>query len=228
MMGNFDNESKQKTMESNKNLKRAKGGGRKLILGNQEDIIYDEIVEMRINKLKVTRCYVMCRARQLAQENNIEDFKASAIWLQGFFKRYHLSLRRTTNLTTLTNEQLVQRAVDYMTYLRSVIPYIDLSQTVLMDETAVYFEDDRTQTIEIQGRRHVVLKSTGFASMRITVVAAVKANGTKVPPLIIHKGSDTIEPIVCHSGPILTTTQSKAWVNQELLMKWIDYIFKNK
>ena len=29
-----------------------------------------------------------------------------------------------------------------------------------MDETAVYFEDNRTQTVDLVGRKHVVMKST--------------------------------------------------------------------
>jgi len=50
-------------------------------------------------------------------------------------------------------------------------------QTILMDETEVCFKNARTQTVVIAGCQHVGIKSTGFASMRITVVAAVWANG---------------------------------------------------
>ena len=35
--------------------KRAKGGGRKPLLSNLEDIIYNEVLEMRIKKIKVKR-----------------------------------------------------------------------------------------------------------------------------------------------------------------------------
>ena len=55
-----------------------------------------------------------------------------------------------------------------------------------MDETAVYMEDARTQTVDIRGRKHVVIKTTGFASMRLTVVAFVWTDGTKLAPLVIH------------------------------------------
>ena len=37
-----------------------------------------------------------------------------------------------------------------------------------MDETAIYFEDYRMQTFYFEGKRHVIMKSTGFSSMRIT------------------------------------------------------------
>jgi hypothetical protein len=48
--------------------------------------------------------------------------------------RNKISLRRITNLTTLTDDQLLLRAVEYMNYLRRRIPHISWSNTVLMDK----------------------------------------------------------------------------------------------
>ncbi|KAE9045138.1 hypothetical protein PR003_g5258 [Phytophthora rubi] len=62
---------------------------------------------------------------------------------------------------------------------------MDLNRTILMGETAVYFEDARNQTV---GSRHVVVRSTGFSFMRISEVLAVSATGRKLPPLFIWKG----------------------------------------
>jgi hypothetical protein len=146
--------------------KRISGGGRKPALGELETMLSDEILELRLMKLKVTRKFISDRAQSLAEEYGIE-LRATGHWITGFMKRQGFSLRRTTNLTTLTNDQLIQRAIEYMKYLQSRIASIDLSKTILMDETAVYFEDVRTQTVDIKGRKHVVMKSTGFASMRI-------------------------------------------------------------
>ena len=54
-----------------------------------------------------------------------------------------------------------------------------------MDETEVFFEDPRRGTVDFTGARHVVLRLTGFASMRITVALTVTATGTNLPPLLI-------------------------------------------
>ena len=93
-----------------------------------------------------------------------------------------------------------------------------------MDEAAVYFEDARTESVDIRGRKHVVIKSTGLASMRITALVSVWANGAKAPPLIIHKGKDG-QVIERASGPLLFKRQEKAWVNERLIIKWIDSMF---
>jgi nitrate reductase cytochrome c-type subunit len=124
-----------------------------------------------------------------------------------------------TNLTTLTDERLIQQAVDYMKYLGMQHPFLNLSKTLCMYETAVYFEDARTQTVDLQGRQHVVIKSTGFASMRVTVIAAVWADGRKAPPMIIHKGSNTNN--ITRQNGILTCHQTKAWVNADLLIRLV-------
>lgn len=99
--------------------KRSTGGGRKPKLEDMEDILADEIVNLRLQKLKVTRTFVRERAKQMAEEAGLdENFKASGNWVSSYLKRNGFSLRRTTNLTTLTDDQLIQRAVDYMKYLQ--------------------------------------------------------------------------------------------------------------
>jgi hypothetical protein len=203
--------------------KRLPGGGRKPLLADLEEILADEVIELRILKVKVTRTFIADRARQLAEEHELE-LNGSATWVTNFLKRNGFSLRRMTNLTTLTDDQLIQRAVDYMKYLQNRYAHLNLHKTLLMDETAVYFEDARTQTVDIRGRRHVVLKSTGFASMRVTVIASVWADGRKAPPMVIHKAKTTLD-IKRVSGPLLVATQPKGWVNSELLIKWIDCLF---
>ena len=60
--------------------------------------------------------------------------------------------------------------------------------------------------------------------MCITAYVGVWASGTRSVPLIIHKGKNGGE-INRKTGPLLTTTQPKAWVNSELLVNWIDALF---
>ena len=159
----------------------------------------------------------------MAQENGVEQVAYDS-WTTDFLNRHGFTLRKATNLTTLTDSQLAQRAVDYISYLQSRLNALSLQKTLLMDETAIYFEDPRTHIVDTRGARHVVLKSTGFASMRITAAVSVWANGRKASPLVIHKGKDN-GTIFRQNGSILYTTQLKAWVNSDLIIAWIDALF---
>ena len=121
-------------------------------------------------------------------------------------------------MTTLTNEQLIQRGVDYMTFLQSKIPIIRLNNMLLMDKTAIFFQDTWTQTIDFEGWRPVIMKSTGFLSMRITACMSLWADGCKAPC------KDNFS--VCQkAGPLLACTQTNAWVNSNLIVKWINAVF---
>ena len=53
----------------------------------------------------------------LGVENNI-DIKATGPWISSFMVRNGLSLRRTTNFTTLTDDMLIDRAYIYINYLQ--------------------------------------------------------------------------------------------------------------
>ena len=207
--------------------KRLKGAGRKPVLGDLEDSLLDAIIERRINKEKVTREWIAVEGLHLfatIDDGPVRRFDASPQWVSSFMRRNDLSLRRRTNLTTLSDAQLVERAVSYMRYLKEHKPDFNLAHTVLMDETAVYFEDAREQTVEVRGARHVVVKSTGFASMRVTAILAVTAEGVKLPPVVVWKhgkGSRKLERM--HGCYV--AFQPKAWVDSELLCNWIDSIF---
>ena len=139
--------NKDKIMDMTKNKKRCKGAGRPTILQGLEDILFDQIVEMRLRKMKVMRTLVRGLAAKLADEKGVKDFKASS----GFMKWYKLSLCRMTNLTTPTDEKLIERSVSYMLFLRRTLETTQLDRTLSMDETAIYFEDCRTQTIDFEG-----------------------------------------------------------------------------
>ncbi|ETN04353.1 hypothetical protein PPTG_23602, partial [Phytophthora nicotianae INRA-310] len=58
----------------------------------------------------------------------------------------NLTLQKRTNVTTLSDEILVERAVSYMQFLTLHKPTMNRERALLMDETAVYFEDARTDT----------------------------------------------------------------------------------
>ncbi|ETP31798.1 hypothetical protein F442_19367, partial [Phytophthora nicotianae P10297] len=78
------------------------------------------------------------------------------------------------------------RAVAYMQFLEEHKPKMNRERIILIDETVVYCEDARAYTVDDVGARHVVVRSTGFASLRITVMA-VTATGKKLPPCLIWK-----------------------------------------
>ncbi len=75
------------------------------------------------------------------------------------------------NLTSLTSQELIKRVSSYMLYLQQARSRgVSLNHTILMDEMAVYLEDPSCIMVYEAGKRHVLLHSTGFVSLRIMVL----------------------------------------------------------
>ena len=58
-----------------------------------------------------------------------------------------------------------------------------------MDETPVWSDMISDTTIDITGSKTVTAKSTGHEKSRVSVCLAAKADGTKLPPMIVFKGA---------------------------------------
>ena len=145
-------------------------------------------------------------AKEVAIMNGVDNFKASDGWLHMLLDQNGYCFWQITNLTSLTLEKLIKRAISYMVYLLNAKnPSLAFNQTILMDETAVYLEDPCQATINVSGKRHVMLKSTGFASMQVTMILAVSGTGRKLPPMIMYKKAGTCTPTVGSTCKMVTT-----------------------
>ncbi|KAE8877605.1 hypothetical protein PF005_g6567 [Phytophthora fragariae] len=107
--------NRKKLLAADPSMRRFSGSGRHPISAAMEDALYDEIVAKRLRKEKATRAW-MHMARVIYASHHDDDavlggFADSPHWITGFMRRYGLSLRRRTNLTILTGETLVERAV---------------------------------------------------------------------------------------------------------------------
>ena len=203
---------------------RIPGGGRRPLLGMLEDIVYDEVMNLRLQNIQVKRSWIHAVAENIARENGYTEFKASPGWVNRSMARRNLSPRRTTNLTRLTDSEVIERAVSYILFLHKALSTEGLRpvDVVIMDETAVFFETVHRSTVNPIGSKHVMMKTTGFASMRVTALLAVRGDASKCKPFIICKG--TKGSIETHSGCWITK-QPSAWVDGEILCQWLDLVF---
>lgn len=77
------------------NKKWVTGAGRKPKLDDLEGIL--AVVNLYLQKLKVTRTFIKEHAKHMAEDTNINDFKGSGHWIILFLGRNGFSLRQTTN-----------------------------------------------------------------------------------------------------------------------------------
>lgn len=201
--------------------KRSCGSGRRAEYPELEDLLYDWVVYRRLMSYVVRRVDIHNMALELFCEFGLppEKFKASTHWVDNFLQRHHLSLRRSTTLFKLVDEEIVKRAICFKSFVdRTDFSQYDLSNMVAMDETAVYMGETSQITIEHTGASSIYVPSTGYESSRVTCILAIRLDGTKVTPFLISKGKkNKIEKI---SGIYVIETV-KAWATQEVIRKWV-------
>lgn len=125
------------------NQLRLKGGGAKPQMDASDHVLVYLILQIRSLKLKVYREWIHVTARHLTHAEAHETFVASDKCLSFFMGRFEIMLRRMTNMTTLSDNELVLRAINYNFYLFTHRPTLHPSRTIFMDDTAVFFEDPR-------------------------------------------------------------------------------------
>ena len=98
-----------------------------------------------------------------------------------------LSLRRRTIQAQKTPEQITDKVILYILYVRQLKQRnnYDLDCIIVLDETAVWHEMISNITVTDKGAKSVVLKTTGHEKSKVTVTLAAKANGDKLKPYIV-------------------------------------------
>ena len=179
-------------------------------------------MDLRAQKIRVTRLKVFKLAMQVAEDNNILGFKSSSKWINGFFRRHRLSLRRQSPLQTISDEQIVGRSVSFMRYLQHMICdkfSFEPSNTIAMDEMAVYFSSSHTTTVDITNRSCIVVKGTGFDSERMTCLP----DGTLLKPVMILKGKE--DGVVVEQNGVVVVKTEKTWITEKACKIWLRRAF---
>ncbi len=86
--------------------------GQNPALDTPEELLADEIIELSLMKVKVERSFTATWGKMIEDDAGLECFKASTHWLFNFMNGFGWC--KINNLTTLTDDQLLQGAVDYM------------------------------------------------------------------------------------------------------------------
>ena len=101
-----------------------------------------------------------------------------------------------------------------------------------MDETPIYFANVMNKTIAPIGERSISIKIHGGEQVRITLMLTICANGNKLPPLIVFKGTKDAKNeeklkryIKSKNKRVLAFCQENSWADKEIFYKWLENIF---
>ena len=138
---------------------RLHGGGRTMKSDLHEELVMKYILEKRLNKERVTRSGIMETGKGLALNLGI-SLECTEGWLNKFFVRNGLVLRKATNKPVHSDEQILCRAKNFLTFVTRLIEEhsLDLHSIVGLDETALFFDHSKNTTVEREGAKDVQVK----------------------------------------------------------------------
>lgn len=192
-----DKERITECAEGDKKRARVDGGGRRPMSRTLEERLLEWIDEMRMNHHCVSRSAVMMKAvdiftdcSDVKGEANQDVFTASRGWLERFFRRNNITIRRRTTIAQKLPAQVIPKLEHFILYVRSLRHRNGYGPDgiIAMDETAVWYDMPSDRTVSRVGVASVPVRTTGHEKNRVTVVLAARASGKKLPPMIVFKG----------------------------------------
>ncbi|KAK0155316.1 Pogo transposable element with KRAB domain [Merluccius polli] len=76
-------------------------------------------------------------------------------------------------------------------------------------------------TVDTRGARSVPLKTTGHEKSHLTVVLAAKADGTKLKPYVVFKGSVREVKAMQNISGVVVASSKNGWMNEDLTADWL-------
>jgi hypothetical protein len=72
--------------------------------------------------------------------------------------------------------------------------------------------------------KKILLKTTGCAKLRLTVMLAATADGRKLPPFLILKRK-TVPKSESFPKDVIVRAQEKGWMTEELMLEWLKLVW---
>ncbi|XP_031733914.1 uncharacterized protein LOC116400282 isoform X1 [Anarrhichthys ocellatus] len=175
-----------------------------LVSEELEQKLWEWIHSMKHQRTAVTRTAITRRALEIYPSVS-DGGKAfvSTGWLQNFLQRNQLSIRRRSAEPPADPEVLMERLVGFIDHVGRTVSAKKISEGDIfaMDETAVSLGLKRQS--------------------RITVVLAAAANGTKLKPFIVFRGTDNEEQA---SGGAVVKLSVNGWMSDALTKDWLQAV----
>ena len=158
------------------------------------------------------------KAKQIANELSIENFKASNGWIEGLKARNGIGCIKFLGEETMVSESTVQ---EWRKKLELVCQEYEPKDIFNADETGLFYGLLPRSTYRVKGK---VLKSGKFSKTRLTMLIGANMDGTeKLPVLVIGKSK---KPRCFPNGPLPLeyTSNQKSWMTSEIFKNYLTKI----
>jgi hypothetical protein len=184
------------------------------------------ITEEREKETRVSTISIRLKAKEMAEQKSISDFKGSNNWCFKFTRRNRLSVRAVTSVGQSLPSDWEEKMATFKLFVDNIKTGINFQHIGNMDEVPISFDMAGNYTVEKIGTQDIKITTTGHEKCFFTVVLCVTADGRKCDPLAIFKRK-TIPKEKFPKG-VVVKINSKGWMNQEMFSEWLDEVWRRR
>ncbi|KAF8774264.1 Pogo transposable element with KRAB domain like protein [Argiope bruennichi] len=149
------------------------------------------VLDQRNARRSISTVKIRLRAKSMADEMQITDFKGEINWVYRFIRRKNLRIRSRTTMCQAVPDDVDEKKkkTSFLQVTRKVIAEgkYSLKNIINMDEVPLTFDCPPNRTVDTCGMKTVSVTTTGQEKTHFTVMLACCADGTKLKPLLIFK-----------------------------------------
>ena len=101
--------------------------------------------------------------------------------------------------------------------------HFEIGQLGNMDEVPLMFDVPSTKTVDVEGAKTFMIKTSGNEKTHYTIVLECCADGTKLPPLLIFKRKMLPKDVIPYGTYI--HVHSKGWMDGEGMKSWLEKVW---
>ena len=186
--------------EKNDKIKRISGGGRKSNLDKyKKDLLY-YILDIRRSGFAINVKTIIAYLYSIDDTFKKENIHSLEMKIRRFLERNNLRIRKASHIgqpLPVNGTDLIYEYLYKIISKRRILNINDseLFRIINCDETAIYFENPSTKTIDVKGLKEIIINTDGNEDKKISALLSITVDGRKLPPFLIFKGKEdkTIE-----------------------------------
>lgn len=173
--------------------------------------------EMRSINARISGPILQEVAKKFAKEFEIEDFQASAGWLEKFKLRYEISQKILCGESNEVSAEVVEQFIEKFPEFSKGFKDEDIFNA---DECGLFFKAMPDRSLVMKGD---TCKRGKLSKQRFTVLLCASMTGEKLKPLVIGKYAKprAFKNVKPENLPVFWRANRSAWMTSALFEEWV-------
>ena len=212
-----------------KSLKSLHKGFRGRLHAHEEELVA-WVLEMRDQGIPL--CYKHIVLQAIAMDNAFGElsFESQYHAVRRLCVRNGITIRRVTHTAQADPQDAIDLALQWIGYIRPIVaaPNVGKRWVINMDQSPIWFSMHPKTTLDLRGVATVSGRRTCETGTRFTCTLAISANGDKLRPFLIFKGTKDGDiairefPTNPNRVAVDLCCQKSAWQDEDNMLRWID------